>query len=124
EAAALIGVAAGVSWSRIRSRRARSTVARLVIELAQSPPPGGLRDALSVIIGDPELIVAYPVGASGRLVDAQGSAVDPAGRPAQTRIMRDGRAVAVLGHAAGLLDDEELVEHVAAAARLVLENER
>src|SRR5207249_1129962 len=51
-------------------------------------------------------------------------AVDPSGRPAQTSVVCDGRRVAVLGHAPGLLDDQELLEHVAAAARLALENER
>ena len=124
EAAGLVAVAAAVSWSRISSRRARSTVARLVVELAQSPPPGGLRDVLASIVGDPELVLAYPVGNSGRLVDAYGRAVDPSGRPAQTSVVCDGRRVAVLGHAPGLLDDQELLEHVAAAARLALENER
>src|SRR5438128_692669 len=47
EAAALVGIAAGVSWSRLRSRRARSTVARLIVDLAKAPPPGGLRDVVA-----------------------------------------------------------------------------
>jgi signal transduction histidine kinase len=124
EAAALVFVAAWVALSRVRSRRARSTVAHLVLELAQAPPPGGLRDVLAQIVGDSELVLAYPVGDSGGPVDVDGRTADPASCPAQTSVVRDGRTVAVLGHAAGLLDDEDLLEQVAAAARLALENER
>jgi signal transduction histidine kinase len=124
QAAALVGIASGVAWQWARSRRARSTVAQLVVELAQAPPPGGLRDVLAAIVGDPDLVVAYPIGESGRLVDVQGRTIDVARRPAQTSLMRDGRPVAVLAHAPGLLDDEQLVEEVTAAARLALENER
>ena len=55
-------------------RRAASDVARLVVELAQSPPPGGLRDVLAEIVGDPRLVLAYPLEDSDRLVDAHGRA--------------------------------------------------
>src|SRR5438876_1170087 len=43
EAAALVGVAVGVAWALLVGSRARATVAQLVVELAQAPPPGGLR---------------------------------------------------------------------------------
>ena len=59
-----------------------------------------------------------------RLVDAQGRPVELDIRQEQTRLIQDGQAVAVLSHAPGLLDDEQLVENVATAARLALENER
>jgi len=124
EAAALVGVATGVSWSLLRGRRARSTVARLVVELAESAPPGGLRDVLAEIVGDPELVLAYPLDGSDRLVDAAGRPVELSALRAQTRLVRDGRPVAVLAHAPGLLDDEQLVDDVTTAARLALENER
>ena len=45
-------------------------------------------------------------------------------RQEQTRLIQDGQAAAVLSHAPGLLDDDQLVENVATAARLALENER
>jgi signal transduction histidine kinase len=123
EAAALVVLACGAAWSRVERRRARAAVARLVLELSESPAPGGLRNRLAKIIGDPDLVLAYPVGDASSLVDVDGRPADPTTRPAQTTVLRDGRAVAVLGHPAGLLDDE-LLEQVAATARLALENER
>ena len=124
EAAALVGVACAVGWGRLRLRRARAAVARLVVELAHSPPPGGLRRLLATIVGDPELLLAYPLAHSTGLVDAEGRPVDPSARPARTSLVRNGRSVAVLLHARDLLDDEQLVDEVAAAASLALENER
>jgi signal transduction histidine kinase len=123
QAAALIAIAVGVAWGWVRARRARASVARLVVDLAQSPPPGGLRDALAEIVGDPGLVLAYPVGADG-LVDAHGRSVELPAEQGRTTLVRDGQPVAVLGHAPGLLDDEQLVDEVTAAARLALENER
>jgi signal transduction histidine kinase len=42
----------------------------------------------------------------------------------RTSLVREGRPVAVIGHAPGLFGDDQLVEEVTAAARLALENER
>ena len=117
-------LATGVAWNWVRNRRARSTVAQLIVDLAKSPPPGGLRDVLAGTVGDPHLVLAYPLGTTNRLVDAQGRPVELDIRQEQTRLIQDGQAVAVLSHAPGLLDDEQLVENVATAARLALENER
>ena len=75
QAVALVVLAAGVAWSWARSRRARSAVAKLVVDLAQSPPPGGLRDVLAASVGDPELVLAYPRDATGRRDDADGQPV-------------------------------------------------
>jgi signal transduction histidine kinase len=122
EAAALVAVALATGWSWARGRRARAAVARLVVELAQSPSPGGLRDVLARIVGDPDLVLAYPVEA-GRLVDAFGRPAEPTPGQERTSLVRDRLEVAVLGHAPGLLDEQH-VEDVTAAARLALENER
>jgi signal transduction histidine kinase len=95
-----------------------------VLDLVQAPPPGGLRDSLVRIVGDPTLALAYPAGESGGLVDALGRPVElPAGHE-QTVLVRDGEPVAVLAHAPGLLDDGELLDELTATARLALENER
>ena len=123
QAAALVALAAAVAWGWVLSRRARSEVARLVVDLSRSPPPGGLRDALSELVGDPALVVAYPTG-NGELVDAAGRAVRPAVGRELTRLVRDGSDVAVLIHTPGLLVDEQLVEEVTTAAGLALGNER
>jgi signal transduction histidine kinase len=125
EAAALLGVAIGVTWGWLRLRRARRDVARLVVDLAASPPPGGLRDVLAEIVGDPTLAVAYVIGPNGRrLVDVHGRQVELPSDREETTLLRDGRPVAVLSHSPGLLDDVQLVEEVSAAGRLALENER
>jgi signal transduction histidine kinase len=124
QAAALLTLTLGIAWRLGRTRRARTAVARLVVELAQSPPPGGLRQVLAGIAGDPDLLLGYPLDGSDRLVDAQGHPVEPAAREQRTTLVRDGRPVAVLAHRRGLLDDDHLVEELTAAARLALENER
>ena len=121
QAAALIALAAGVGWSWLRGRRTRDTVARLVVELAGSPAPGGLRDVLAGTLGDPSLQLAYPL-ADERRVDAHGRPLTLDGTV--TPLVRGGRQVAFLAHRAGLLDDPGLAEEVAAASRLALEHER
>jgi signal transduction histidine kinase len=96
-----------------------------VVELTRTtPPPGGLRDVLAGIAGDPALVLAYPVDDPERLVDGDGRPVELSPDLETTSLVQDGRAVAVLAHRPGLLDDEQLVEEVAAASRLALENER
>jgi signal transduction histidine kinase len=125
QAAALAAFATAVAWGLLRTRRTRSSLARLVVELGESAAPGGLRDGLAEALADPGLEIAYPVG-EGRYADAGGRPVELTlgdGRTT-TPLIRDGRPVAVLVHRAGLLDNPELIEEVASAARLALENER
>jgi signal transduction histidine kinase len=124
QGAALAALALAVTWGWVRNRRARSEVARLVVDLAQSPPPGGLRDAIAQMVGDPDLLLAYPLGDSGRLVDASGRPVQPSAGQELTRLTREGSEVAVVAHAPRLLDDEQLVDELTAAAGLALGNER
>jgi signal transduction histidine kinase len=125
QAIALCAIAFGVTWSWLRARRTRSALASIVVDLGHSPPPGGLREALASTLGDPALEVAYPLADPGRYIDAHGVAVDPArdGRTV-TPLARGGTTVALLLHRPGLLDNPELVQEVAAAARIALENER
>ena len=120
-----MALAAAVAWGLLRTRRTRSSLARLVVELGESATAGGLRDGLADALADPDLEIAYPVG-EGRYADVRGRVVDPApldGRTA-TPLVRDGRPVALLLHRADLLDSAEPIEEVASAARLALENER
>jgi len=126
QAIALGAVAFGVSWSWLRARRTRSALASIVVDLGHSPPPGGLREALASTLGDPALEVAYPLADPGGYIDAHGVAVNPAARDgrAVTPLARGGTTVALLIHRPGLLDNPELVQEVAAAARIALENER
>jgi len=121
EAAALCALSLTVIWAWVRAWRTRSALAGLVIELAESPPPGGLRDVLAGVLHDPSLQLAYPL-ADGRLADGRYRAVELAGEV--TPIVRGGQRVALLSHRPGLLAEPALAEEVAAAARLALENER
>jgi signal transduction histidine kinase len=121
QAVSLVVVGLAVVWTWVRARRTRSKIAKLVLELTRTPAPGGLRDALAELLDDTSLCVAYPL-ADGRLVDADGRPITPGG--ATTELLRDGTPVAVLSHRPGLLDDPALVEEVATAAQLTLQNER
>ena len=79
---------------------------------------------LGRILGDPALRVAYALDGRQELVDANGNAVDVAEGLAETPLTREGRTIALLLHRPGLLDDPAVVEEVAAATRLALDNER
>jgi signal transduction histidine kinase len=121
EAAALCVLALSVIWAWVRARHTRSALARLVIELAGSPPPGGLRDVLASVLHDPSLQLAYPL-TGGRLADARCREVELTGEI--TPIVRGGQQVALLSHRPGLFAEPALAEEVAVAARLALDNER
>jgi signal transduction histidine kinase len=123
QAAALVALALGVCWEWVRGQRVRSALARLVVEHASSPPPGGLAAALSRSLGDPSLTLLYPL-ADGRRVDGSGRPAEPDPGQAVTPLVRGERPVALLVHQHGLLDDPGLVDEIATAARLVLDNER
>jgi signal transduction histidine kinase len=121
QALALLAVAAGVAWTWVRARHRRAEVARLVIDIADSPVPGELRARLGRLLGDPSLVIGYPL-AGGKLVDADGRPVVL--EQDVTPLIRRGETLAVLSHRAGLLDDPALAEEVARAAQLALEHER
>jgi signal transduction histidine kinase len=125
QAAALGVLVLGVCLAWARGWRARTSVARLVIELSEAPAPGALRDALARALGDPSIELAYPLG-SGRHVDAHGRPIElpePDGRVV-TPLARAGRPVAFLIHRSELRDDPGLLEDVGAAASLALDHER
>ena len=126
QAALLVLMALGVAWAWVRDRRTRAAVVRLVMDAAQSPPPGGLREVLAGMLGDTGLQLAYPVGEPPRYVRADGkvASVEPDEGQAVTPLVRAGQTAALVRHRAGLLDDPGLVQEVAAAARLALDNER
>jgi signal transduction histidine kinase len=123
QAAALVALALGVSWEWVRGRRTRAALARLVVELAASPPPGGLETILARTLDDPSLTLLYPLP-DGRRVDAGGRPAAPELGQAVTPLVRGGQTVALLAHRPGLLEDPGLVEQIAATARLALDNER
>jgi signal transduction histidine kinase len=111
----------------LSDRLARSAVGQLVIELRQEPAPADLRDGLARALRDPSLTVAYWLPDFARYVDSDGQPVDLPGADsarATTLIDHDGAHVAVLLHDPALEDEPALLEAVAAAAGISLENGR
>ena len=108
----LLTIPAAFLVGLLRSRLARGGLADLFRELP-SKRGAELEAALARTLGDPDLTVVYD---------------DPLPPPAEGRravpIEQEGRPIAALHYDASLDDDPELVEAVAAAATLALENER
>jgi signal transduction histidine kinase len=117
---------AGFLVGLLRSRLARASVADLVLDLQALHEPARIRDALARALGDPALVVGYWLPSSQTFVDDEGAPVavpPPAGRTA-TVVRGEDEPVAVLVHDAALAEEPELVDAVAATARLALENQR
>jgi signal transduction histidine kinase len=126
QVAALALVAASVAWQRVRARRIRGQLARLVVDLGQSPPPGGLRDELAHTFGDPSLMLLHAR-------DDESGWLDGNGRPAElphgpdrevTRLLAGGRELSAVVHRPGLLEESGIAAELADTARLALEHER
>jgi len=108
-------------------RLARGGVGQLVLELGQARAPGALREALARALGDPTLRLAYWIPETESFADIEGNPIElpePGGEELATMVERDGRTVAALLHHRSLEEDPLLIEAVAAAAALALENER
>lgn len=125
-AAALVALAAGITWAVRRAERTRRSVARLADELGAAPPPGSLRAALARSLGDDRLDVAYWLPGPQVYVDASGQQVDLSPGPTQavTPIERDGQPVAVVIHDRSLEARHDLEREIGAASRLAVDNER
>jgi len=112
----------------LRTRLSRAAVGDLVIELGGEPMHrDDLVRALARRMGDPSLEIAYVVSDGPGYVDASGFAFELPGERsgrAVTVLESDGRSIAALVHDEVLANDPEIVEAVAAAARLAIANER
>ena len=124
--AALLTVPLAFLLGLLRTRLARAGVGRLLVELGGALRPGELREAIARALGDPTLEIAYRLDEEV-YVDVEGNRVElpPEGdRRTTTMVEREGRCVAALIHDASLRDDPALIDAVAAAAGLALENEQ
>jgi signal transduction histidine kinase len=114
--------------SLARSRVMRGdVVSELVTDLGQAPAQGEIRDALARALDDPSLELAYWLPEFESYADADGHPVDLTngdGSRATTPVSRNGRPVAALVHDAALLDERGLLDAVASAAAIALENVR
>lgn len=111
----------------LSGRLARAGVGELLLELGRPHAPGELRDALSRVLGDPTLRVAYWIPETESFADLEGKPIDlpePGGEELATMVERGGRTVAALIHHRSLEEDPLLVESAAVAAALALESER
>jgi signal transduction histidine kinase len=109
----------------LRARLARSAVGDLFVELRRDPQPAELEQAVARALGDPSLTLAYWLPEFGTYADPEGRAVtlpDPSAARAVTLIERDGARVAALLHDPSLEEEPELLESVAAALSISLEN--
>jgi signal transduction histidine kinase len=121
--AALVCLAVGYAARWLRTRRARTVLARDVVDLSTPTTLDTVTGRLAAALGDPTLDIAYAVGDPPRLVDAHGAPVDPAPQPDRTATSLPGTQ-AVLRHRKGLMDDPALIAEIARVAGLALRNER
>ena len=105
----------------LRSRLARAGVGDVLLALAGGTP---IRDAMAQTLGDPTLEIAYWLPESGRYVSADGKPLVESEGRAVTLVEHAGRPTAAILHDPMLKDEPELVDSVAAAAGLWLDNER
>jgi signal transduction histidine kinase len=124
QAAALLGVAGGVALLHAAARRRRARLARLVVDLTDTRRPGGLRDALASMLGDPWLDLLYARDGGDGWIDAGGRARTPQPGLDTTRLVREGEPLALLCHQPGLLDDPRQAAEIERSVRLGLEHER
>jgi signal transduction histidine kinase len=125
-AATRIGVAVAIAISLVRGRRARTRVADVVISLDDRGVDGGSA-AMRRALADPSLRLLRWSPERQRHLDAEGREVElpgPGDRLAATVLKRDGAVLGALVHDAALREEPELLDAVAAAARLALHNER
>jgi signal transduction histidine kinase len=110
----------------VRARMGRAGVSDLIVELGRGLEPGQLRDAIARSLRDPSLEVGFWIRDPDEYVDVDGHPVSvvPAAGRAVTILERHGRKVAALVHDAALSENPALLDAVASAAGLALENER
>ncbi|MDN5915108.1 MAG: histidine kinase [Pseudonocardia sp.] len=107
----------------LRSRLARGGLVDLFRGM-RALHPVDLRAALARALGDPSLVIAYPV--PGGFVDSDGRPVTLPGEGGDRSVVpveRDGEINAVLVYDRSLDDDPELVEAVGGATAIALENQ-
>jgi signal transduction histidine kinase len=124
--AALVTVPAALAWGLLRSRLARGGLADLFRELGTLRGVR-LEEGLARALGDPGLVLAYRVPGERSYLDGRGQPVElpaPGGDRVAAPVERDGRELAMLVYDPSLDDDPELVEAVAAAAAITLDDAR
>src|SRR5436190_18797770 len=112
----------------LRSRLARGGVAQLLLDVRETASLEEAQEGLRRALNDPDVRLAVWVEERQGYVDPDGKAFEvPEGdvdRIATRIVSEDGEAIAVIVHDRALLDEPELVDAVAVAARLALHRNR
>lgn len=124
EAITIVILPLGLLSGLLRTRVTRSNVGSLVVELSAIPPARELRGILARTLGDPSLVLGLRVGDRYLDVDAEPIELPPPDGRAATPVDYGGEPLAVLVHDPALLEDDGLLDAVAAAARMALQNAR
>lgn len=109
----------------LRGRWTEATVRGLVVDLGTAEGTAGLQARLARALGDPSLLLGYWLPEAGGFVDDAGRALAlPAAGSGRTvtRLDHDGEEIGVLVHDEAVSADRQLVEAVAAAARIAMVN--
>jgi signal transduction histidine kinase len=125
--AAVAAIAIALALDLVLGRWVRSAVTGLVVDLGELPEAAPLRDRLAEALGDRSLVVGYWLSDRGVYVDDRGREVGLAeggGERRVTFVGDDGERLAVLVHDEAVSADRELLESVAAAARIAVVNAR
>jgi PAS domain S-box-containing protein len=125
--ALLVTVPAAFLAGLLRTRLATAGASRLLLETPTTPTPAEAQAALRRALGDPTLELAHWLPERDGYVDTAGNPVElpPDGEGRMTTLIDyDGRPVAALVHDESLRREPELVDAVAAAARVAIEKDR
>jgi signal transduction histidine kinase len=123
----IVAIVVGLTIDLVLGRWVQATVTGLVIDLGETDAQGTLREHLANALGDRSLVLGYRLRDRGVYVDDRGRELqlpDEQGDRRVTIVRDGGEPVAVLIHDADVLTDPELVESVAAAARIAVANAR
>jgi signal transduction histidine kinase len=123
--AVIAGIAVLLALDLALGRWVRMTVTGLVVDLGEDVEPATLRERLAAALGDRSLELGYRLTDGEGYVDEMGRevALPRDDRERRTTIVRDGADdVAALVHDPDLVADPELLESVAAAARIAVAN--
>jgi signal transduction histidine kinase len=118
-----VGLLVDLRWGRWT----RAAVTGLVLDLGELERPESLGARLGRALGDPNLVVGYPLAGGTSYIDERGLALAmPATDSGRTLTVIDdaGEPIAAIVHDAAVLDDPVLVAAVASTARFAFCNAR
>ena len=125
--AVLILIAVGLLADLLRGRWAQAAVTKLIVDLGEPSESGTLASRLAHDLGDPSLSIAYWLPEANVYVDQGGKPLvipDSGSGRAVTVIEDRGERIAALVHDSAVLDEPDLVNAVASAARIAVSNVR